>query len=155
MSEGNAAEFEIRGVFHRNIIDVISSVYQSDLVRSFNNIPFKQFWKPSEDAPPECLYGELFSSQSMLDADNKICRLCLENNLDDSDLEAITVPILLYSDSTHLASFRTASCWPVYLLFGSQSKYVRAMPTSSACHHIAYMPKVCHIQVTLGFYSIY
>jgi hypothetical protein len=152
MPETEAAEFEVKEVFHRDIIDVVSSVYQSDAVRSFNHIPFKQFWKSSEHAPPERIYGELFSSQAMLDADDEICRICMNNDLDNSDLEAVSVPILLYSDSTHLASFGTASCWPVYMFFGSQSKYIRAAPTSSACHHIAYLPKVCH---TLGVYSSY
>jgi hypothetical protein len=145
MLETEAAEFEVKEIFHRDIIDVVSSVYQSGAVRDFNHIPFKQFWKSSEHATPERLYGEFFSSQAMLDADEEICKFCLENDLDHSDLEAATVPILLYSDSTHLASFGSASCWPIYLFFGSQSKYVRARPTSSACHHIAYMPKVCRI----------
>ena len=143
--EPEAAQFEVEGVFHRDIVDVISSVYRSDAVQSFTHIPFKEFWKPSEGAPPERLYGEIFSSQAMLNADKEICRLCLENDLDNSDLEAVSVPLLLYSDSTHLANFGTASCWPVYLFFGSQSKYTRAMPTSSACHHIAYMPEVRRI----------
>jgi len=43
MAESNTAEFEVGGVFHCDILDVISSVYQSDLVQSFNHIPFKQF----------------------------------------------------------------------------------------------------------------
>jgi len=146
MPESSAAELESEGFFHQDIIDVISSVYRSDAVRSFEHVPFKSFWRSSEDSPPECLYGEIFSSDAMLDADNDICTICLENDLDESDLEAISVPLLFYSDSTHLANFGNASCWPVYLLFGSQSKYIRAMPTSSACHHIAYMPEVSHIQ---------
>jgi hypothetical protein len=146
MLESDAAEFEVGGIFHRDIIDVITMVYQSDAVKTFNHIPFKEFWRPSENAPPERLYGEIFSSQEVLDADDEICKWCLDNDL-DSGLEAITVPLLLYSDSTHLASFGTASCWPVYMFFGSQSKYIRAMPTSSACHHIAYLPSVPdHIQ---------
>jgi hypothetical protein len=144
MPESSAAELEVGGLFHRDIIDVISSVYQSDAVRSFNHIPFKQFWKPSDDSSPERLYGEIFTSEVMLDADNDIRQCCLENNSDPqpSDLEAVSVPLLFYSDSTHLANFGSASCWPVYMFFGSQSKYVRAMPSSSACHHIAYMPEV-------------
>jgi hypothetical protein len=143
MLESEAAELEVKGLFYRDIVDVISSVYQGDTVHSFNNIPFKHYWKSSEDAIPERLYGEIFSSQAMLDADDEISNWCLGNTSLDSDLEAVTVPLLLYSDSTHLANFGTASCWPVYLFFGAQSKYIRAMPTASACHHIAYMPKVC------------
>jgi hypothetical protein len=150
MAESDAAELEVGGVFHRHLIDVIASVYQSDAVKSFNHIPFKQFWKRSEDAPPERLFGEIFSSDAMLDADKEICNSCAPNELDGSNLEAITVPLLLYSDSTHLANFGTASCWPVYMFFGSQSKYIRAMPTSSACHHVAYMPSVRCIQITFS-----
>jgi hypothetical protein len=144
MSESDAAELKVEGLFHRDIIDVISLVYQSDVVRSFNHIPFKQFWRLSEDAPAERLYGEVFSSQVMLDTDDEISKLCLGNDSDQSDLEAATVPLLLYSDSTHLANFGAASCWPVYLFFGGQSKYVCEKPSSHACHHIAYMPKVRH-----------
>jgi Plavaka transposase len=147
MLESKAAVFDVGGVFHRDIIDVISSVYQSDVVRSFNLIPFKEFWKPSEDAPPERLYGEIFSSQVMLDTDDDIYKCSLGNDSDSQDLEAVSVPLLLYSDSTHLANFGNASCWPIYLFFGSQSKYVRDMPSSFACHHIAYMPSVRNIQV--------
>ena len=84
----------------------------------------------------------IFTSQAMLDADKEIHGLCP----DESDLEVISVSLLIYSDSTHLASFRTASCWPVYLFFGSQSKYIWEMPTSVACHHITYMPSVHNIR---------
>ena len=145
MLESEAAEFEVPGVFHRDILDVISSVYQSDTVRSFNLVPFKEFWKPSENATPERLYGEIFTSQAMIDSDDNICEYILENDLGSDDLENVTVPLLLYSDSTHLANFGTASCWPIYMFFGSQSKYVRDKPSSHSCHHIAYMPKVCCI----------
>src|SRR5260370_21269952 len=150
MLETEAVEFEIGGVFHRDIIDIISSVYQSDAVKSFTHIPFLEFWKPSEDASPERLYGEIYSSQVMLDVDDDICKHCLANNSDSQDLEAVSVPLLLYLDSTHLANFGNSSSWPVYMFFGSQSKYIRAMPTSSACHHIAYMPSVHCIQISLS-----
>jgi hypothetical protein len=145
MQESDVVEFEIGGVFHRDIIDIITSVYQSDAVCSFNLIPFEQFWKPSEDAPPERIYGEVYGSQVMLDADAEIYKHCLENDSNPPELEAISVPLMLYSDSTHLANFGSASSWPVYMFFGSQSKYIRDMPSSFACHHLAYMPSVRHI----------
>jgi len=43
MPESEAAEFEVGGVFHHDIIDIISSVYQSDVVKTFNHILFKKF----------------------------------------------------------------------------------------------------------------
>lgn len=33
---------------------------------------FMQFWKPLEDAKPECLYSELYTSDAMLKAHTKI-----------------------------------------------------------------------------------
>jgi hypothetical protein len=50
--------------------------------------------------------------------------------------------LMMWSDSTHLASFGDASLWPFYLCFGNQSKYTRGKPTASACHHVAYIPNV-------------
>ncbi len=113
MIESDAAEFEVGGIFHCDIIDVISTVYQSNVVKSFNHVPFKEYWKPLEDSPPECLYGEIYSSQAMLDTDDEICNSGQPSDLDKSDLEAISIPLLLYSDLIHLASFRTTSSWPV------------------------------------------
>jgi len=55
----------------------------------------------------------------------------------------IVAAMMLWSDSTHLANFGTASLWPVYLFFGNQSKYTHTKPTSYAAHHVAYLPTVC------------
>jgi hypothetical protein len=73
----------------------------------------------------------------------------MRDNLDavhgpEGDLEAFVVSALLYSDSTHLASFGTASLWPIYLFLGNVSKYIRSKPTSFSAHHIAYIPTVCY-----------
>ncbi|KAK7696214.1 hypothetical protein QCA50_000867 [Cerrena zonata] len=60
----------------------------------------------------------------------------------DCTLERIVCGLMLYSDSTHLASFGSASLWPLYMYFGNQSKYVRVRPSSGSCHHVAYIPKL-------------
>ena len=49
---------------------------------------------------------------------------------------------MFWSDATHLAQFGNASAWPVYLFFGNQFKYLRASPTSGACHPVAFIPTV-------------
>lgn len=59
------------------------------------------------------------------------------------NLETAIAAILVYSDSTHLANFGTASLWPIYIYFGNLSKYIHGMPTSFTAHHLAYMPSVC------------
>ena len=37
----------------------------------------------------------------------------------DEDLETFIITALLYSDSTHLASFGSTSLWPIYLYLGN------------------------------------
>lgn len=39
-------------------------------------------------------------------------------------LEMVVAPMMVYSDSTCLANFRTAALWPAYIGFGLISKYV-------------------------------
>ncbi|KAJ2991082.1 hypothetical protein NUW54_g8290 [Trametes sanguinea] len=51
-------------------------------------------------------------------------------------------PLLFWSDATHLTSFGSASLWPIYMYFGSLSKYTRGMPTEFAAHHVAYIPSL-------------
>jgi len=60
------------------------------------------------------------------------------------NLEMVIATIMLWSDSTHLASFGHAALWPIYLFLGNQSKYTQAKPISFAAHHLAYIPKVCY-----------
>ena len=58
------------------------------------------------------------------------------------NLEAFIIALMIWSDSTVLAQFGTASLWPVYLYIGNQLKYMCAKPTSMSAHHLAYLPKV-------------
>ncbi|KAL6308598.1 hypothetical protein BKA93DRAFT_822327 [Sparassis latifolia] len=61
---------------------------------------------------------------------------------DDPEMEIAIAPLMLWSDSTHLANFRSASLWPIYLFFGHLSKYIHSKPTSFAAHHLAYIPSL-------------
>jgi hypothetical protein len=49
---------------------------------------------------------------------------------------------MFWSDLTHLANFGTAKLWPIYMLFGNLSKYIRVKPNAGAEHHVAYIPSV-------------
>ena len=63
---------------------------------------------------------------------------------------------MLWSDSTHLANFGSASVWPLYLYFGNLSKYFRGKPGSGASNHITYIPSVstCLCDSSLSQYSL-
>lgn len=85
------------------------------------------------------VYGEAYSSPAFREAHEEINALPRDP---DDDLERVVASLMMWSDATHLASFGDASLWPIYLLFGNQSKYTRGKPTASACHHVAYIPTV-------------
>jgi hypothetical protein len=137
--ENDAPEFEVPGVFVRNLIDVIRETFQDPAALTFHMTPFKQFWKSSESAPAQRVFGELYSSDAMLQEHEKIRSAPREPGC---NLETTIASIMLWSDSTHLASFGNASLWPIYAYFGNQSKYTRAKPTSFSARHLAYIPSV-------------
>ncbi|KAG2031372.1 hypothetical protein BDR03DRAFT_841017, partial [Suillus americanus] len=100
--------------------------------------PYKLFWQPDKDKPPECVIMKLYTSDAMLQEHEKIHS---QPRVADCNLETVVAAIMLWSDSTHLASFGNAALWPIYLFIGNQSKYIRSKPTSFAAHHLAYIPK--------------
>jgi hypothetical protein len=60
----------------------------------------------------------------MLEEDTKI-QAHIHESGNDCDAEVAILAVLLWSDSTHLTNFGTASLWPVYLFLGNISKYTR------------------------------
>ncbi|KAJ7743219.1 hypothetical protein B0H16DRAFT_1220310, partial [Mycena metata] len=134
-----APVFSVPGLFYRPLIKVIKSGIQNVGDRCFHYTPFKQFWSPSPDGPPQRLYDEIYASDAMVEAHTAVQKLPPEPNC---MLKRVVLALMFWSDSTHLASFGDASLWPLYLFFGNQSKWLRVKPQSNTCHHIAYFPKV-------------
>jgi len=154
--EQDAPEYTVDGVHHRRIVDVIRGKAQfnlknmfsfatlgvfSDNVDSFHMAPFESYWMPDPDDPDvvERLHGEIYQSDAMLEAQDQISKL---PRAPDDSLERVVAPLMVWSDSTQLANFGSASLWPFYLYFGNQSKYARGKPTANVCHHLAYIPTV-------------
>lgn len=139
-SEADAPKFEVKGLYHRRIVDVIRSALAEPAAQKFHLFPFREYWKPSPDEPTERIYSEAFTSDYFLEQYEKI-RVRSHTDLSKKRLPVL-IGLMIWSDSTHLASFGTASLWPIYLYFGNQSKYTRAKPSEFAAHHLAYVPKV-------------
>lgn len=138
-AEDDAPEFEVCGVYHRSIVEVIKSTFQEPLAKTFHFTPFKLYWKSSPAEPPQRVISELYNSDAMLNEHQKIQAQPREPGC---TLETAIAAMMLWSDSTHLANFGTASLWPIYAFFGNQSKYPRGMPTSFSAHHLAYIPSL-------------
>lgn len=139
VSEDAAPLFEVPGLFYRKPLEVIKAAFCESAAEHFHLTPFEVFYQPSENTPAEKTYGEIYNSPAMLDEHKKIHSQPREGGC---TLETVIAAMMLWSDSTHLASFGTASLWPIYMFLGNQSKYVRSKPTSFAAHHLAYIPKV-------------
>ncbi|KAH9950133.1 hypothetical protein B0H21DRAFT_881501, partial [Amylocystis lapponica] len=155
-SEADAPLFTVSGIYYRRLLEVIKSAYQDPEARAYHWIPFKMFWRPgagelsslgttdsgseSPDVEEDIrIYSELYNSDAMLEEDARI-RALPRDPSDSPDVEVAIAPIMLWSDSTHLASFGSAALWPIYMFFGSLSKYIRGKPSASAAHHLAYLP---------------
>jgi hypothetical protein len=140
-SKDSIPTYKVPGFHHRSLVDVIKTIYSDVASTSFHYMPFKSFWKdPSTpESVPQRVHDELYSSDAMIDAHMKLQQQPPEPGC---TLERVVASLMLWSDSTHLANFGTASLWPLYLFSGNQSKWVRGKPNTASCHHVAYIPKV-------------
>ncbi|KDQ25345.1 hypothetical protein PLEOSDRAFT_160001 [Pleurotus ostreatus PC15] len=151
-SEDEAPEFEVKGILLRPLLDVMRESFQGPSFKEFHLTPFEYcycsdlntmvtpedapFHEPFSPLPPghQHVYGEVYTSSAMMEA-----HLGLPS---DPNIESVVAAQMFWSDSTHLASFGNASLWPLYTLWGNQSKYTRARPTANACNHQAYIPSL-------------
>ena len=141
-SKEEAPQFIVDGIWYRRPLEVIKTAFTEPAAEKFHTIPFKEYWKPSKDEPEERLYSETFTAD-IFNEEYEILRTTPRNG-PNSELEPFVAGIIFYSDATHLASFGTASLYPMYMYIGNQSQYARAMPSEFAAHHIAYIPKVMY-----------
>ncbi|KAH9018628.1 hypothetical protein EDB85DRAFT_1873612, partial [Lactarius pseudohatsudake] len=136
-SERDAPILSVTGLYHRKPLEVIRAALQESNAQQFHIAPFEEYWVPHSDGPPERIYSELYNSNAYIKEHGIIHAQAHED-----PLEAVIVSLMLWSDSTHLTSFGSASLWPIYLYIGNQSKYERAKPSTFSAHHLAYIPEL-------------
>lgn len=141
-SEHDAPVLEVPGVHHRSLVEAITTAFQDEITKEFHYIPHHLFWKPTPESKPERVITDLFNSDAFY---GEFIDLSKRHPppISGPHIETAIAALMLWSDSTHLAEFGTASLWPIYLLFGNQSKYSRGRPSDFAAHHVAYIPLVC------------
>ena len=141
--EDEVPEFIIDGILYRDVVEVITTELEDpDGFDNIHTAPYEEWWYPRPGGDPVRVYSETYNSDAMLQADREMRDNLTAAHRPEDDLETFIISALLYSDSTHLASFGSASLWPMYLFLGNVSKYIRSKPTSFAAHHIAYIPTV-------------
>ncbi|PBK86077.1 hypothetical protein ARMGADRAFT_1047940 [Armillaria gallica] len=131
-SEADAPIIEVNGIWHCSLTEVLTTTFKDPLALEYYLKGFKEMWQPSEESSAERIYGEVYTSPIYLKMEEK----------PQGPLGNVVVPIMVYSNSTHLTNFRDASLWPGYFFIGLLSKYISAIPDAYAAHHFVYMPEL-------------
>lgn len=133
--------FTVPGLLYRKLTAVIQTVFLSPLASHFHFSPFKLYHR-SPGGQEQRVFSEVYNSDAFIEENDKVQRAPLPPDEPDCKREKVVAALMFWSDSTHLANFGTAKLWPIYLLFGNISKYIRGQPNSGACQHIAYIPSL-------------
>ncbi|EGN93613.1 hypothetical protein SERLA73DRAFT_63876 [Serpula lacrymans var. lacrymans S7.3] len=137
--KGNGKIFAIPHFRYRPLVSVIKSAFSDVSAKSFHLFPFKRIWQPPFSGSKQRVHDELYTSDSWIQAQEALNKQPPEPGC---KLERVIAALMFWSDATRLTSFGSVGAWPVYMYFGNLSKYVRAKPTSGACHHVAYIPSL-------------
>ena len=167
-SEADAPMFEVPNVLVRSLLDVFVAAYESSVAAAYHWLPHKTFLRPEarrkrnlggqtgcesqSSSAGSCeanarlptdvrVYTDIYDSDAMLEEDAAM-RTQPQQPGDPADLEYAIGVIAVWSDSTHLTNFGTASLWPIYAYSGNQSKYIRGRPTAFSAQHLAFLPSV-------------
>ncbi|KAJ3766797.1 hypothetical protein FB446DRAFT_708323 [Lentinula raphanica] len=138
-TEDQAPTVVVHDIIHHDLLEVMKEAHSSDASSEYHLRGYKQMWQRDDRPDPIRIHGEVYTSEAFLEMENEVLSSPAEPGC---DLERVVAPIMVYSDSTHLASFGTASICPGYVWFGSQSKYSRAKPSKFAAHHLVYFPSL-------------
>ncbi|KAJ3786451.1 hypothetical protein GGU10DRAFT_419733 [Lentinula aff. detonsa] len=134
-------KFCIPQLLYRNLLSVIQTAFTSSQSSKFHFSPFRLFQKtgPGKDEYQR-IRTDVYNSDMFLKEHDSIRRAPTDDR--SCKREKVVAALMFWSDATHLANFGTAKLWPIYMLFGNLSKYIRASPNSGAVHHFAYIPSI-------------
>ncbi|KAJ3778513.1 hypothetical protein FB446DRAFT_768429 [Lentinula raphanica] len=140
--------FSIPGLLYRSPLSVIRAAFTGPLAKHFHYTPFRLFQKlpssngsqDSEEPEFQRVYTDLYNSDAFLREHDLVQRAPTDDP--ECKCEKVVAALMCWSDATQLANFGTAKLWPVYMLFGNLSKYIRSLPNSGAVNHLAYIPVI-------------
>lgn len=149
-----ARPFSVRGLYCRRIVDVIREAFGDPILSKYYHLfPFRLFRRSpgspaasssSTTSTNACqrVLTDIYNSDAMLEEHERVQHADLPPDDPHCKRPRIVSALMAWSDSTHLADFGTAHIWPIYLMLGNLSKYIRCQPTSGACLHLAYIPSL-------------
>ena len=127
--------FSIPELYFRKLMTLIKETFESPISSMFHFTPFKMYHMQPDGKGKECIFLEMYDSDVLWEEHNKVQRALTDDLM--CKQEKVVAALMFWSDATHLMSFGTAKLWPIYMLFGNLSKYVRCQPDSGATKHVA------------------
>ena len=115
--------FSIPGLYYRQITTLIKESFESPISSMFHFSPFKLFRQRPDSEASERVYSEMYDSDVFLEEHDKV-QWAPTDDL-TCKREKVVAALMFWSDATHLATFGTTKLWPIYMLFGNLSKYIR------------------------------
>lgn len=134
--------FTVPGLYYRDILAVIKEAFAHPLSAKYHLSPFRLFHQPPSSDKEYRVHGEIYTSDAFIKEHDRVQRTTLHPDDIGCTRERAVAALMFWSDSTHLAQFGNAKLWPIYMMLGNLSKYIRSQPNSQACHHLAYIPSV-------------
>ncbi|THU95728.1 hypothetical protein K435DRAFT_966260 [Dendrothele bispora CBS 962.96] len=138
-SEKDVPTLNIDGVYYRKPLEVIKEALKDPSSTGFHLQGHKLLWRRPDGELVQRLYSEVYTSDRMLEMEREIRS---GPALPGPQVETVVLPIKLYSDSTVLSIIGNLSLWPIYMFFGSLSKYVSLKPSAFGESHLAYIPSL-------------
>ncbi|KAJ4493206.1 hypothetical protein C8R41DRAFT_764823 [Lentinula lateritia] len=136
--------FSIPGLLYRRPLSVIRAAFASRLANQFHYTPFRLFQTSESpdgsDNDVQRVHTDIYNSDAFIQEHYRVLRAPTDDP--DCKREKVVAALMCWSDATQLANFGTAKLWPIYMLFGNLSKYIRASPNSGAVNHLAYIPSI-------------
>ena len=135
-----SSKFSVTGLHYRSLLSILLSAFADPLAAMFHLSPYKMFHKSPTSGVEQRVYSEMYDSDAFIEEHDLVQRAALPPDNPDCKRERVVAAMMFWSDSTHLTNFGMAKLWPIYMMLGNLSKYVRALPSSGACMHVAYIP---------------
>ena len=66
LSEANAPVFHVKGLMYHKPLEVIKAAFEDPSTEQLHISPYKEYWQPRPNCPPECIYSKLYNSNAFV-----------------------------------------------------------------------------------------
>lgn len=124
-------KFAVHNFHHHKLTHVMrAAIEDTPQAKDYHWHPYENTWQPPwPDVTPECVYDELYTSTSFLNADRE-----LQNSPQEPGctLPRVVCAIMLWSDATHVAQFWSGEVM-AYLCIHWEPVEIHPLSTNCSC----------------------